>query len=87
MNRFDPPHRVQFLDPRIVGAVAKVTIRLLGPAIGTEHVNRRNITKVFGNCGEALNCVTCLKLRNMDANAIYPMSTMEGLVRVMEEAD
>jgi uncharacterized protein involved in oxidation of intracellular sulfur len=37
--------------------------------------------------GVALSCGTCLRIRQMDAGAICPMSTMDDLVRLTEESD
>jgi len=37
--------------------------------------------------GVALSCGTCLRLREMDASAVCPMSTMDDLVRLTEESD
>ncbi len=37
--------------------------------------------------GVALSCSTCLRIREMDAAAICPMSTMDDLVRLTQESD
>ena len=37
--------------------------------------------------GVALSCGTCLRIREMDASAVCPMSTMDDLVRLTEEAE
>ena len=37
--------------------------------------------------GEALSCGTCLRMRKMNASEVCPLSTMDTLVTLTEEAD
>lgn len=66
---------------------------LLGPAVEIENIgdDRFDVQKLLLRFDElggvALSCGTCLRLRQMDASAICPMSTMDDLVRLTEEAD
>jgi len=71
----------------------KATIFLLGPAVEINRINseRFNIKKILQRYiemgGEALSCGTCLRIRDMDASEACPMSSMDELVRITEEAD
>ena len=71
----------------------KVSIFLLGPAveidsIGNERFNVKKLLERYGELGgEALSCGTCLRIRSMDASAACPISSMDELVRLTEEAD
>lgn len=66
---------------------------LLGPAvaideIGNERFDVHRLLLRFDELGGvALSCGTCLRIREMDAGALCPMSTMDDLVRLTEEAD
>ena len=66
---------------------------LLGPAVeierlGDERFDVQKLLLRFDELGGvALSCGTCLRLRKMDAAAVCPMSTMDDLVRLTEEAD
>jgi sulfur relay (sulfurtransferase) complex TusBCD TusD component (DsrE family) len=70
-----------------------VSAFLLGPAveIGTVGDERFDVQKLLLRFDElggvALSCGTCLRLRQMDAAALCPVSTMDDLVRLTEEAD
>ena len=70
-----------------------VSIFLLGPAVaiesvGNERFDVQSLLLRFDELGGvALSCGTCLRLRKMDASAVCPMSTMDDLVRLTEEAD
>jgi len=71
----------------------EVSMFLLGPAveiesIGDERFDVHRLLLRFDELGGvALSCGTCLRLRQMDAGAVCPMSTMDDLVRLTEEAD
>jgi uncharacterized protein involved in oxidation of intracellular sulfur len=66
---------------------------LLGPAVeieqlGDERFDVQKLLLRFDELGGvALSCGTCLRIRKMDAAAVCPMSTMDDLVRLSEEAD
>jgi len=70
-----------------------VSIFLLGSAvdianIGDERFDVQKLLIRFDELGGvALSCGTCLRIREMDATALCPMSTMDDLVRLTEEAD
>jgi hypothetical protein len=53
--------------------------------------SRFDVKKVVGRFldlgGEALSCGTCLKVRKMGASEACPMSTMDTLVVLTEDAD
>jgi len=71
----------------------EVDIFLLGPAVEIEGIGdqRFDVHKLllrFDELGGAvLSCGTCLRIRQMDAGALCPMSTMDDLARLTEEAD
>ncbi len=71
----------------------EVSIFLLGSAvdmqsIGDEHFDVQTLLVRFDELGGvALSCGTCLRIRELDATALCPMSTMDDLVRLTEEAD
>ena len=71
----------------------KVNVFLLGPAvdmgsIGDDRFDVQRLLLRFDELGGvALSCGTCLRIRQMDASAVCPMSTMDDLVRLTEEAD
>jgi uncharacterized protein involved in oxidation of intracellular sulfur len=71
----------------------KVTLFLMGPAVEIDAIgdDRLNVKKLLQRYeqlgGEALSCGTCLRIRNMDASASCPVSSMDELVRLTEEAD
>ncbi len=66
---------------------------LLGRAVEIEHLGdeRFDVQKLLLRFDElggvALSCTTCLRIRKMDAAAVCPMSTMDDLARLTEEAD
>ncbi len=70
-----------------------MSIFLLGPAVemerlGDERFDVQKLLLRFDELGGvALSCGTCLRIRQMDAGAICPMSTMDDLVRLTEESD
>jgi uncharacterized protein involved in oxidation of intracellular sulfur len=71
----------------------EVNIFLLGPAVEIQSIgdDRFDVQKLLLRFDElggvALSCGTCLRIREMDASAVCPMSTMDDLVRLTEEAD
>ncbi len=71
----------------------QVNVFLLGKAveienIGDEKFDVQPLLARFDELGGvALSCGTCLRLREMDASAVCPMSTMDDLVRLTEEAE
>ena len=71
----------------------EVSAFLLGPAVGIERISDerfdvQSLLLRFDELGGvALSCGTCLRLREMDAAAVCPMSTMDDLVRLTEDAD
>ncbi len=71
----------------------KAAIFLMGPAVEIESIGdeKFNVKKLLGRFlelgGEALSCGTCLRLRTMDASEACPVSTMDELLRLTEEAD
>jgi uncharacterized protein involved in oxidation of intracellular sulfur len=71
----------------------EVNVFLLGPAveiqnIGDEKFDVQKLLLRFDELGGvALSCGTCLRIREMDAAAVCPMSTMDDLVRLTEESD
>ena len=71
----------------------EVSTFLLGPAVEIEQIGdeRFDVQKLLLRFDElggvALSCGTCLRLRERDAAAICPVSTMDDLVRLTEESD
>jgi sulfur relay (sulfurtransferase) complex TusBCD TusD component (DsrE family) len=57
---------------------------LLGAAVEIEHIGNERFDELGG---VVLSCTTCLRIRKMDAAAVCPMSTMDDLARLTEEAD
>ena len=71
----------------------EVNMFLLGSAVeieqlGNERFDVQKLLLRFDELGGvALSCGTCLRIRQMDAAAVCPMSTMDDLVRLTEESD
>jgi uncharacterized protein involved in oxidation of intracellular sulfur len=71
----------------------EVSVFLLGPAVEIENIGdeRFDVQKLllrFDELGGViLSCGTCLRIREMDAGALCPMSTMDDLARLTEESD
>ena len=71
----------------------EVSAFLLGPAVEIENIGdeRFDVQKLllrFDELGGViLSCGTCLRIREMDAGALCPISTMDDLVRLTEESD
>ncbi len=69
------------------------SIFLLGQAVEIERIGdeRFDVQKLLLRFdelgGDVLSCTTCLHIRKMDAAPICPMSTMDDLARLTEEAD
>jgi uncharacterized protein involved in oxidation of intracellular sulfur len=70
-----------------------VSVFLLGPAVEVDSVDnsRFEVKKVLNRFaelgGETLSCGTCLRLRKMGASEACPISTMDTLVALTEDAD
>lgn len=66
---------------------------LLGSAVeierlGSERFDVEKLLLRFDELGGVvLSCTTCLRIRKMDAAAVCPMSTMDDLARLTEEAE
>ncbi len=71
----------------------KVSVFLLGPAVEIDTVDDpkfavKKVESRFSELGgEALSCGTCLKIRRMNAAEYCPLSTMDNLVQLTEDAD
>ncbi len=71
----------------------EASIFLLGSAVEIEHLGneRFDVHKLLLRFDElggvVLSCTTCLRIRKMDAAAVCPMSSMDDLARLTEEAD
>ncbi len=71
----------------------EVTAFLLGPGVEIERIRDEHfdVQKVLSGFdekgGKALSCGTCVRSRQMEAAAVCPISTMDELVRLTEEAD
>lgn len=71
----------------------QATVFLLGPAVDIQSIQHEqfNVQKILQRFtelgGQTLSCGTCLRIRNMDASELCPISTMDELVRLTEEAD
>jgi uncharacterized protein involved in oxidation of intracellular sulfur len=71
----------------------QATVFLLGPAVEIQDIRHEqfNVQRVLQRFtelgGQALSCGTCLRIRNKDASELCPISTMDELVRLTEEAD
>ncbi len=71
----------------------EMNVFLLGPAVEIEQIgdDKFDVQKLLLRFdelgGAALSCGTCLRIREMDAGALCPMSTMDDLVRLTEESD
>jgi uncharacterized protein involved in oxidation of intracellular sulfur len=69
------------------------TLFLLGPAVEIQDIQHQqfNVQRVLQRFlelgGQALSCGTCLRIRNRDASEVCPVSKMDELVRLTEEAD
>jgi len=70
-----------------------VTLFLLGPgveieSIGSESFNvQGQLARFLELGGSAVSCGTCLRSRNLNASNECPISSMDELVRLSEEAD
>ena len=70
-----------------------VTTFLMGPAVEIESIGNEKFdvkkawTRYLEFGGEALSCGTCLQIRQMSSNESCPVSTMDELVRLTEQAD
>lgn len=71
-----------------------VKVFLLGKGVEAENVKDTKfpllegiIKKFARNNGEILACGACLKLRQKEGSTICPVSSMEDLLRMVEESD
>jgi uncharacterized protein involved in oxidation of intracellular sulfur len=71
----------------------KASVFLLGPAVEIDNIvsERFDVKKLLSRFeeigGEALSCGTCIRLRKMEASEACPISSMDELVSLTEEAD
>ena len=76
-----------------LGRNHSVNIFLLGAAVEIEAIRHEDfdvqgaLERFAASGGEALSCGTCLTLRKLEPGALCPVSTMNDLVRLTEEAD
>ena len=71
-----------------------VKVFLLGKGVEVENVKDSrfplldgSIQKFIKNSGIILACGTCLKVRGKEESNICPVSTMEDLLKLVEESD
>lgn len=71
----------------------RVSVFLLGPAVELERGKDglfevgRLLERFVETGGEVFTCGTRLRIRQRDATELCPVSTMDDLVRLTEEAD
>ena len=81
------------LGSAALGRDHKVDMFLLGPGVEIEIAQdqrfdiQEQLTRFMELGGTAHSCGTCLKSRQIDAAESCPISTMNDLVRLSEEAD
>lgn len=81
------------LGSAVISRGHEASIFLLGPAVEIEHIGderfdvRKLLLRFDELGGVVLSCTTCLRIRKMDAAEACPMSTMDDLARLTEEAD
>ena len=71
-----------------------VKIFLLGKGVETKDIKDKKFPYVAGaikkfvkNNGVLLACGTCLKIRQKEKSKICPVSTMEEMLKIVEESD
>ena len=71
-----------------------VKVFLLGKGVEAENVSdvkfpylEGTIKKFVKNKGMILACGTCLQIRNKEESSICPVSTMEDMLKIVEESD
>lgn len=71
-----------------------VKIFLLGKGVEAEDVKddkfpliQGAVKKFVKNNGIISACETCLKIRQKEKSKIYPISTIEGMLQLVEESD
>lgn len=70
-----------------------VSAFLLGAGVEIEHIKEEHfdvqklLRRFDEQGGKALSCGTCLRSREIEAAPVCPISTMDDLVRLAEEAD
>lgn len=79
-----------------IGALEKkhvVTIFLLGKGVECENIQdekfnvQKTINAFKNRNGTILACETCLKIRQKKESKICPASTMDDLIKIVEESD
>ena len=76
-----------------LGREHEVNLFLLGPGVEIESIQDehfdvpKQLARFQELGGSALSCGTCLRSRQLDAAAACPISTMDDLVRLSEDAD
>lgn len=71
----------------------QVKIFLMGEAVECEEIKdekynvKEQMELFYESKGEILACGTCLKSRQMGGNEMCPLSTMNDLVKLVEESD
>lgn len=76
-----------------LGKKHTVSIFLIGKGVECEdiedpHFNVKEQAKKFtGSGGRIYACQTCLKSRGKEGSAICPVSTMQDLMKIVEESD
>lgn len=71
----------------------QVKVFLIGEAVECEDIRdekydvREQMEIFYENKGEILACGTCLKARQKGGNELCPLSTMNDLVKLVEESD
>lgn len=81
------------LGVEAAGAGHDVKIFLLGPGVEIERIGdgtfnvQKQIQRFASNGGELMACGTCLDLRDQEASAICPVSTMSDLLDLVATSD
>ena len=70
-----------------------VRVFLVGKGVECEKIKdkdfnvRGQMQKFTGSGGKIFSCGTCLKSRNMKGSNICPVSTMQDLMKIVEESE
>ncbi len=76
-----------------IGKNDSVKIFLIGKGVESEKISndafniKEQIEKFIAAKGEVFACGTCLKIRNSDGTGLCPISTMNDLYEMVNEAD
>ena len=71
----------------------EVSVFLLNKGVEIEEIKsekydvKEQIQSFVENKGKVLACGTCLKSRNKESNDTCPISTMQDLLKIVEESD